>query len=147
MHSVKKILCPVDFESHSALVAEYAASFANTFGAEIEVLYISSIFTDMGGHQEVEIKDLQAVEQALLKGAQKAMDKFIDANFSGITVTNKIISGNPAQEIIKRIKEVSPDLVIMGTQGRTGIGLVLFGSVAEKVVRMSPAPVLTVRTA
>lgn len=146
MHPIKKILCPVDFLSHSKLVAEHAVAMAKAFGAEIELLYVSPIFTDYGGHQEMDPKELQTVEQALHKGATTAMDKFIAENFSGVTAKSKILSGNPAHEIIQHIKNTNPDMVIMGTQGRTGVGLFFFGSVAEKVVRMSPSPVLTVRT-
>jgi nucleotide-binding universal stress UspA family protein len=56
-----------------------------------------------------------------------------------------ILPGIPFDEIIKKARELSADLIIMGTQGRSGLDHVLFGSTAEKVVRKSPVPVMTVR--
>ena len=53
--------------------------------------------------------------------------------------------GAPWREILRVVEETKPDLVVMGTHGRRGLGHALIGSVAEKLVRMSPAPVLTVR--
>ncbi len=145
MLPVKKILCPVDFLKHSELVAAYAASFGAAFSAEIEVLYVSPVLTDIGGHQDTELKDLQKVEKELLASSGVTMDDFIKKHFSGLKVSGKVVMGNPGDEIVAEIKASKPDLVIMGTEGRSGVGQFFFGSVASKVVRMSPVPVMTLR--
>jgi nucleotide-binding universal stress UspA family protein len=73
------------------------------------------------------------------------MEEFIKEHFKGINVTSKIISGYAAQEIINYTHTHNMDLIVMGTHGRTGIDRILFGSVAEKVIKTSDVPVLTVR--
>jgi nucleotide-binding universal stress UspA family protein len=143
--AIKKILCPVDFLQQSAMVAEYASMMAKALDAEIEVLYVSFILTDIGGHHEVEPAQIQEVEKELFTSSSTNMDTFIKQHFSGVKAKGKVLQGYPADEILKHIKESGADLVIMGTQGRKGFNRLFFGSVAEKVVRLSPAPVLTIR--
>jgi len=63
----------------------------------------------------------------------------------GLTVVTDIVEGNPHEEILDYVTEHGIDMVIMGTHGRTGLDRVVMGSVAERVVRRSPIPVLTVR--
>ena len=145
--TIKKILCPVDFLQQSAMVADYAAMMAKSFDAELEILYVSLILSDIGGHHEVEPAQIQGVEKELFESSATNMDTFIKKHFSGVKAVGKVLQGNPADEIIKHIKASGTDLVIMGTQGRQGLNHLLFGSVAEKVVRMSPVPVLTIRAA
>lgn len=64
---------------------------------------------------------------------------------AGLTVVIEIVEGNPHEEILEYVSEHGIDMVIMGTHGRTGLDRVVMGSVAERVVRRSPVPVLTVR--
>jgi len=64
---------------------------------------------------------------------------------AGLTVVTEIVEGNPHEEILNYVTEHGIDMIIMGTHGRTGLDRVVMGSVAERVVRRSPVPVLTVR--
>ena len=75
------------------------------------------------------------------------MGKVTTKLFADIKVETKILTGNPAEEIIKAARENKADLIVMGTRGRTGVDLFVFGSVAEKVVKNSKIPVLTVQPA
>ena len=80
-----------------------------------------------------------------MKGAEKALDRVCKEQLQGCPNFQKmILSGDPAQEILKTIEKEGIDLVIMGTHGRKGLEHVFFGSVAENVVKKSPAPVLTI---
>ena len=84
-------------------------------------------------------KGRQWVAEALDKIAAKAKDK-------GLTVRPLMRTGAPAQEIVDLATAEHADLVIMGTHGRGGVSRVLLGSVADRVIRLAPCPVLTVRT-
>jgi nucleotide-binding universal stress UspA family protein len=63
-----------------------------------------------------------------------------------LRVETKLVEGSPAKEILKAAREIKPELIVMGTHGRTGLGRLLMGSIAEKVVRKADCPVLTART-
>ena len=144
MPSITKIICPVDFMQHSGMVADYAAMIAKSFGAEVEVLYVSFTMALIGNYKPTTLQS-EELEKDMVKSSNESMDNFLKKHFSGIKATGKVVLGDPADEIVKRVTETGADLVIMGTHGRRGFDLLLFGSVAEKVVRLSPAPVLTVR--
>ncbi len=80
-----------------------------------------------------------------MKGAEKHMVRICKEQLKGCPdFQRRIVSGDPAQEILKAIESEAIDLVIMGTHGRKGLEHVIFGSVAENVVKKSPVPVLTV---
>lgn len=144
MPSIKKILCPIDFLQHSGMVADYAAMVAKSFGAEVEVLYASFVLSLV--HEDFTMS-VQAgeVEDSMYKSSEQKMNEFINKYFAGVKATGIVKRGDPSDEILVRAKQGDIDLIIMGTHGRKGFDLLLFGSVAEKVVRMSSVPVLTVR--
>ena len=80
-----------------------------------------------------------------LKGAEKTMKRVCKEQLQGCpNFQKRILTGDPAQEILKTIESERIDLVIMGTHGRKGLEHVFFGSVAENVVKKSPVPVLTI---
>ncbi|MDR2161676.1 MAG: universal stress protein [Desulfovibrio sp.] len=143
--SVKKILCPVDFSYNSEQVAQYAASVAKSFGASLELLYISPVLSDIGGHHEVDPQKIRSLEQDIFSGSSAIMDRFIKDNASDVQATGKILMGNPAESILQRAGEIGADLLVIGTHGRKGVEHMLFGSVAEKVIRAASIPVLVAR--
>ena len=144
MPSITKIVCPVDFMQHSDMVAEYAAMIAKTFGAEVEVLYVSFTMALIGNYKPTAMQS-EELEKDMVKSSTETMDNFLKKHFAGVKATGKVLLGDPADEIIQRVTDTGADLIIMGTHGRRGFDLLLFGSVAEKIVRLSPVPVLTVR--
>jgi nucleotide-binding universal stress UspA family protein len=81
------------------------------------------------------------------KNASEQMRAFIATLPERSISHSEIISGNPAEAIVERARSEGYDLLVMGTHGRTGVQHLLVGSVAEKVVRLAPCPVLTVRVA
>jgi nucleotide-binding universal stress UspA family protein len=88
----------------------------------------------------------ESLEEEIEEGARKMMDRFCRSHVRDYEpVMTFIVPGVPYDEIIKKALELPADLIIMGTHGRSGLDHVLFGSTAEKVVRKSPVPVMTVR--
>lgn len=87
----------------------------------------------------------KAAEKKLLKKVDEMCDKICDEHFQGCSNIRKVIvTGHPVVEILKVVESEDINLIIMGTHGRSGMEHVIFGSVAENVVKKSPVPVLTI---
>jgi nucleotide-binding universal stress UspA family protein len=140
----KKILCPVDFSEFTDEILAYAVSIAKRFDSELHLIHVIpnlNYFTPYESFLTPE--NLVAIERNIEGEVGKDFDKItkkLDLPFKRIVKT-----GVTFVEIIDYIKDQGVDLVVMGTHGRSGIEHILIGSVAEKVVRKSPCPVLTVR--
>ena len=140
----KKILCPVDFSEFTDEILSYAEIIAKRFDSELHLIHVIpnlSYFTPYESFLTPE--NLVAIERNIEGEVGKDFDKItkkLDFPFKRIIKT-----GVTYVEIIDYIKQWGIDLVVMGTHGRSGIEHILIGSVAEKVVRKSPCPVLTVR--
>ncbi len=134
MRPVKKILCAIDFQDHSERVAEYAAAVARAFGAGVLVVHVVSSIP------VTHVIDVDA------KGiAEDSMSDFVKQNFGDLQAEARIVLGDPAEQILSQVKEGGADMIVMGTMGRKGLPRLIFGSVAEEVVKSSPVPVLTLR--
>ncbi|HEY5649576.1 MAG TPA: universal stress protein [Nitrospiria bacterium] len=141
MKKIKKILVPVDFTEHSDRAVDLAADMAGAFHARITLLHVIEQFTYSVTDTILVVdhyRALREVAEPLMEGLQKKLIR------RKMKVEAEIVRGNPAQQIIKKARNQGSDLVIMGTRGRTGIKHVVLGSVAEKVVRLAPCPVVTV---
>ena len=126
-----------------------AQAFAAVFGASIDLLYVWSQPSLVA--PESVITGVGINEQPLLEwirfSATEQLAKFeADAQKAGILVHSSLCEcGDPATTIIERATSGGYDLLVLGTHGRTGLSHLILGSVAEKVVRRAPCPVLTVR--
>lgn len=139
-----KILCPVDFSETSMAVAKMAREFALKFRAEVLVVYVAPSMI------QYEIFDLPAASLPqlvgdIVVGAEKTMKDFVAKYFTDVQATGKVVSGDAAETIVNLSLDEKADIIIMGTHGRQGLNRLLFGSVAEKVVKTSSVPVLTIR--
>lgn len=144
MVEIKRILFPIDFSENSSKIVPYVLSVAGKYDATIYLLHVIEDFSQWGGFYIPHIRFDGYHEQAL-KGAEIALDKVCEEQLKGCPNFQKLILfGDPATEILKTIDKEGIDLVIMGTHGLKGLELVFFGSVAENVVKKSPAPVLTI---
>jgi len=146
----KTILVPHDFSSAANHAAAIARDEAKAHGAKLILLHVidlpSSVHVDAvimpaDTGAPINIKDY-AVNQAEAHLADLTARIAKD----GVTATTFIRVGKPEDEIVKFATENGVDLIAMGTQGRTGLSHLLVGSVAERVVRTSKCPVLTIRT-
>ncbi len=144
MKNIKNILCAVDLSEQSIFVAEYAKQMAKAFGAEVCVVYAAPVLSHYSGFH-VSASTIESFVGEVLAGAEKNMQDFITDNFAGIKAKGKVLNGYAADEILRQAKEINADLIVMGTHGRKGVDRLLFGSVAEKVVKGAHVPVLTVK--
>ena len=141
---IKKILFPCDFTENSTKILPYALSICEKYGAVIYLLHVVEDFSQWGGFYVPHIP-FDRFREGALKGAERTLDRVCEEQMLGCpNFERKIVFGDPAQEILKTIESEKIDLVVMGTHGRKGLELVFFGSVAENVVKKSPAPVLTI---
>ena len=143
---LSKILCAVDLSEHSKQVAQYASMLAKSTGAQLLVIYTAPSLSQYVGFH-VPPSTIENFVGEIVSGAEKSMETFIEENFAGLPVTSKVLIGYAAEEIINRANEDNVDMIVMGTHGRKGIDRILFGSVAEKVVKNAKQPVLTIRPA
>ena len=144
MPSLKKIICALDLADHSKLVAEHATMIAKLSGASIVAVYAAPTMTQYTGFH-VPPTTIDDFVGEIVNGANKAMAEFVSENFDGVEVTSEIVVGYAAEEILAVANREEADLIIMGTHGRTGFDRILFGSVAEKIVKNSNVPVMTIR--
>ena len=145
MTDIKKILFPTDFSEGSEAALSYALSLAAKYGACIDILHIIHEYADMTDFYVPHIS-FDVIEKGMEEAARSNMEHFCRENLEGkADFEIHTRKGPPFAEIIQAARELQSDLIVMGTHGRTGIDHILFGSTAEKVVRKSPVPVLTVR--
>ena len=145
MVEIKRILFPVDFTENSSIILPYVLSVSEKYDGMIYLLHVVKDLPKWeSGFYIPHIPWDQYLEEAL-KEAEKELDRVCKEQLQGCPNFQKmILSGDPAQEILKIIEREGIDLVVMGTHGSKGLEHVFFGSVAENVVKKSPAPVLTV---
>jgi nucleotide-binding universal stress UspA family protein len=144
MKDFKRILFPVDLTENSEKLVPYVISMAQKFEASVHILFVVRIFqyfTDI----YVAPPSISVFEHELVEGARRKMDEFTRAHFSHMPETqNAVVLGDPSDVILTYIDEQQMDVVVMGTHGRKGLDRVLFGSVAERVIKTSHVPVLVV---
>ncbi|MCX8031586.1 MAG: universal stress protein [Thermodesulfovibrionales bacterium] len=142
---IKKILFPTDFSEGAKHAIPYAVDMAKSYGAKLYLLHvIYDIATASGLH--VPHSSIDQMYAELESTAKKELERFGFKEREDLKDVEYVIKrGVPYEEILKFAKDNSIDLIIMGTHGRTGLDRVLFGSTAERVVRNSTCPVLTVR--
>jgi nucleotide-binding universal stress UspA family protein len=141
----KRILCPVDFDQFSALALKEAVSLALGSGATVHLLHVVQITPSLdegatGGLAVGENYEFQ------IKVARKELEQMLTVIPAEIEREVIIEIGRPEDVILDIQAKLSTDLVVMATHGRKGFRHLMLGSVAERVVRESRAPVLTVRS-
>ena len=143
MLKVDKILFPCDFTENCRKVLPYVTSMAEKYGSRVYLLYVDEL-QEWGGHF-IPHESLDVLRKESLSTAEKAMEKVCREDLQSCpSFQRKIVSGDPATEILKSTKSEGIDMVVMGTHGRKGLEHAIFGSVAENVVKKSPVPVLVV---
>ncbi len=143
MIALERILLPTDFSDYSRQAIQYACELAKQFDATIHVLHIVEPITlampSPGSALPQEL--LADAEQS----AKEQSDQWISREAHNLEVVQSVRRGVPFLEILRYAKDNNIGLIVMATHGRTGLEHALIGSVAERVVRKAPCPVLTVR--
>ncbi|HVN27320.1 MAG TPA: universal stress protein, partial [Candidatus Binataceae bacterium] len=135
---LRRILCPLDFDSNSATALSCAGRMAQEYGADLILLHVIPESEEVFSAPTTSQSDLDAVARIM-----NAADQNLGTR-SGFEVL--IRRGNPAQEILAIEKQRKPDLIVMATHGRTGLSYLFLGSVVIRVVRESETAILTVQT-
>jgi nucleotide-binding universal stress UspA family protein len=146
MNDFNKILVPIDFSKRSITVLRNAVYVAEKFEAELNVIFVVEDFSSLFEFSVPHISsDIQ--EEEMKRGAAKKMEDFLNENLnSSVASKSKVLIGHVVEEIIRFAEAEGIDLIIMGTHGYKGLERMLLGSVVEKVLRLSPCPVLTINT-
>ena len=141
MTDIRRILCPVDFSEPSEVAVDFAVELAAKFGAEVHLVHVYQLpvyaLPDgaMMAGPEFTTKVTTELQKALAELAAK---------FAPLKLETHLVEGVPYRETVRMTEELGADLVVVGTHGRTGLRHLLLGSVAERVVRSSKVPVITV---
>ncbi len=150
MIELKHILLPTDFSEYSQVAQNYAIELAEKFGAEIHLLHVVQDLVAMVPEPGLAFPAPGEYMRELQESARKGLQELLSAeSIAGKThiagIVREVRQGPPFLEIIRYAKDANIDLIVLGTHGRSALAHILMGSVAEKVVRKSPCPVLTVR--
>ena len=140
--SINTILCPVDFSISSDHALKYAQAFAHAHDAELLLLHVMELPTYTSMDYPITPETMEELKKTNADRLQQKVDE-IQATHE--QVRSLLVTGSPFAEIIRTARDEEVDLVVMGTHGRSGLAHMLMGSVAEKVVRKAPCPVLTVK--
>ena len=146
MIKIDKVLFPTDFSEHSEHALSYALSFAKEYGAKLYVLHVIEDVQYLANAYMFDVPVMPSfadIEQSRLKEMQEFIERVITD--PAIEIEKAIKRGRPFIEIIRTAREEDVDLIVIATHGRSGLEHVFFGSVAEKVVRKAPCPVLSIR--
>jgi nucleotide-binding universal stress UspA family protein len=143
---IKKVLCPVDFSACSDHALQYGVALAEAYGAELQLLHIveppAASYEGIVDSALLPVEALEAFQQTCLDHLKRLAAR---AEKQYPRVTYHIGNGIPFVGIIRSAKAENVDLIVVGTHGRTGLSHALLGSVAERLVRKAPCPVLTVK--
>lgn len=129
------ILVPTDGSENAEPAVENGVAVAAQFGATVHAL---SVAPHVVARDRLRYDPVEAAERAVAAVEQQCDER-------GVDVSTEIRRGDPGQEILAYLEETDVDAVVMGTHGRTGLDNVLFGSVANLVVKNADVPVTTVR--
>jgi nucleotide-binding universal stress UspA family protein len=141
---VKKILVPTDFSDCSAAAVSYGRALASVFGATLYLLHVvQDPYTQPWAAEAFPAPLGDLLEQWEQQAKARLKEQIPEAERGSAVIATVI--GSPFYEIIRYADEQKVDLIVIGTHGRGPLGHMLLGSVAEKVVRKAPCPVLTVR--
>ena len=144
MKEFKKILFPVDFSEVSPKIVPFVISMADKLDAEVHLIFVVRKFEH---YRSIFVSQLsvEKFETEIVSGAETKMEEFVQEFFKSIfRPKTRIMIGDIAEEILNYIKSEGIDLVIIGTHGRKGMDRIILGSIADRVIKSSPVPVLSV---
>lgn len=141
---IKKVLVPIDFSENSNQILQEGIWIAQKFDARVEVVFVAQTIQDYSDFFEPHMPIIQ-FEEDLVASAREKMKAFVEENVEpGYRCETRVLAGDVAEVILEHAADENFDLIVMGTHGYKGLEKILFGSVAEKVVKMAPCPVLTI---
>ncbi|MBI3300483.1 MAG: universal stress protein [Deltaproteobacteria bacterium] len=143
---IKTILVPSDFSEHAEHAFTWALELAERWGAKVVVMHAAPLFSHLAYPESVYMLDVAKLEGELIADAEKRLAEFMaKKGTTAVPVETRAVMGDPFWEICQAAEREHADLIVMGSHGRTGLAHVFLGSVAERVVRHAPCPVLVAR--
>lgn len=148
-HDIKHVVTPIDFSDNSKLIADSAAFIAGKFGASLNLVFVVQNFEDYSGFFVPQMH-MPNLEDELLTGAETRMASFVDefrddyVKLGVSDIVAKVLMGDVGEQIVEYATEIKADMIVMGTHGYKGLEKIMFGSVADKVVRAADCPVTTI---
>jgi nucleotide-binding universal stress UspA family protein len=140
MPEIKKILYALELSDLSKEIVPWVTTMHQKLDAEVHVLHVMPGLEYYYAISPDDVPD----KEALVKAGEEKVKAFLAGDVKGLRPRIKVIIGDPADEIIDYINAEDISLVIIGTHGRRGIDRAIFGSVADRVLRFSPVPVMVV---
>jgi nucleotide-binding universal stress UspA family protein len=145
MPTFDTILFATDFSESSDHAFSYALALAQQFKSRLIILHVINEPVDLRGFYVPHVS-FENLEKEIEEGAQKMMERFCTSHIRDYdNYSCEIVTGIPYEEILKRAEADKVSFIVLGTQGRSGIDHLLFGSTAERVVRKAKCAVVTVR--
>lgn len=139
---LQTILHPTDFSKQARAAFHVACTLARDYAARLVVLHVATVPIMVLGGMVAPPPLPEEYNTAALE--EKVRE--IRSPYAAVRIEHRVVEGNPAEVILGVARQMSCDLIVMGTHGRTGLGRLLMGSVAEQIVRKATCPVLTVKT-
>ncbi len=149
MQEITTVLTPIDFSDNATKIIRSAAYVAGTFRAALHLVFVVQNFEDYSGFFVPPVS-MPNLEEKLFESAQERMDAFLQENKSVLEgynlgeVKSKVLAGDVGEEILNYADEIGCNLIVMGTHGYKGLERIMFGSVADQVVKTACCPVLTI---
>jgi len=138
---IRKIFVPIDFSDYSKSMIDFASIIAERFAATLILVHVIESLP----YSVTDTLQLVEHRRALESLARTLLHNLSDQlRARNLAVKTHLVWGNPSREILNKARREKADLIVMGTHGRSGLPHLVLGSVAEKTVRLSPIPVLTV---
>ena len=148
MIKIKKVLHPTDFSDNSKDALEYALAVCAWEKAELVLLHVCESFEFTPPEYYMDEAEVARQLKTRLNAVKKMLDEIAARHRGAVPETTTVaIGGKPCAEILRYAEERGVDMIVLGTHGRTGLAHFLIGSTAERVVRTSSCPVLTIRAA
>lgn len=145
---IRRIMVPIDYSDNSKAALAYGAELALGFGASLDIVHVwdrptyltDAVMVQRPGEAHKPIGEL------IRENAERDMAEFLAELTlpAAVSTSSRLVAGEPASALLAELKKGEHDLVVLSTHGRTGLAHLLLGSIAEKLVRLSPVPVLTV---
>ncbi len=142
----KKILYPTDFSQPAGEALRAAQEMALHFSADLLIVHVVPPVPVVSSPAVPSPFNVPLYQQELAHSSRRLLDDWVrnKVTTGKLSVTPILLHGDAAEKILQAARETRPDLIVMATHGQTGWRRFVFGSVAEKVVRMAPCPVLTI---
>ena len=147
MINIKAIVVATDFSEPAETALDYGRNFARAFAAKLHLVHVANDLAASAPVSEIPM-DLTKVQAQLDAEAQASLDAAITEDDQRSLTVEKVLltSGTPSRAILDYATDIRADIIIVGTHGRGGLAEFFLGSVAQKIVRSAPCPVLTVRS-